>query len=141
MVEALARDSPRDPSEDDMATAAILEDASHVNTTAQRQPKVVYWYRELPPLGAEAIADHTIEANSGRIAGTLARRDELWACCYRELMANAEKRVVQEVARLGGQYAHVHEESISPRRNDAAGETWLHGQFTYMLLGRPRESP
>lgn len=123
-----------------MAIADVLEHPLHVNTTPQHRAKVVYWYRELPPLSAEVIAEHTIEANSGRIARTLARRDDLWDCCYRELMANAESRVVQEVARLGGQYAHVHEESISPKRDDATGEAWLHGQFTYMLLGRPRES-
>jgi hypothetical protein len=123
-----------------VAIADVLENTSQVNTTPQHQPKVVYWYRELPPFSAEVIADHTIDANSGRIAGTLARRDELWDRCYQELMANAECRVAQEVARLGGQYAHVHEESISPKRDDAAGETWLHGQFTYMLLRDPSEA-
>jgi hypothetical protein len=33
------------------------------------------------------------------VAGTLAHRDELWEQCYQELMANAEHRLVQEVAR------------------------------------------
>ena len=78
-------------------------------------PKIVYWHRELPPLKAELVAEHTVEANSSRVRGTIAHRDELWDQCYRELMANAESRLVQEVARLGGHFAHVHDEAIEPR--------------------------
>lgn len=99
--------------------------------------KVVYWHRELPPLDAELIADHTLEANSSRVSGTLAHRDELWDQCYRELMANAETRLAQEVTRLGGHLAHVHDEAIDPKHDDAAGEAWLHGRFGYLLYRRP----
>ena len=105
---------------------------SHVNTTLD-QRKVVYWHRELPPLEAELIAEHTVEADSGRVPGTIAHRDELWDQCYRDLMANAEGRLVQEVARLGGHFAHVHDEVIDPKHNDVSGEAWLHGRFHYML--------
>ena len=62
---------------------------------------MVFWHRELPPLEANLIAEHTIEANSGRVPGTHAHRDELWDQCYRELMANAENRLMQQVTRLG----------------------------------------
>ena len=99
--------------------------------------KIVYWHRELPPIEAELIADHTVEANSGRVPGTIAHRDELWNQCYRELMTAAETRLAQEVARLGGDFAHVHDEAIEARHDDAAGETWLHGRFNYMLYRRP----
>ena len=51
--------------------------------------KVVYWHRELPPIDAELVAEHTVEATSGRVAGTISHRDELWDRCYSELMANA----------------------------------------------------
>ena len=51
---------------------------------------IVYWHRDLPPLDAELLAEHTVEANSSRVPGTLAHRDELWHQCYRELMANTE---------------------------------------------------
>ena len=51
-------------------------------------------------------------------------------------MASAEARLGQEVARLGGLYAHVYDESVSPKHDDAAGEAWLHGCFTYMLYRR-----
>ena len=98
--------------------------------------KIVYWHRDQPPLKAELLAEHTVEAHSSRVAGTLAHRDELWDRCYQELMANAESRLVQEVARLGGHYAHVHDEALSPKHDDAAGEAWLHGRFTYMLYRR-----
>jgi len=99
--------------------------------------KVVYWHRDLPPLEAELMTEHTVEANSSRVPGTLAHRDELWDKCYDELMANAERRLVQEVARLGGHYAHVHDETLNPRHDDAAGEAWLHGVFSYMLYRAP----
>jgi hypothetical protein len=52
-------------------------------------------------------------------------------------MANAQQRLRQEVARLGGHYAHVLDESIDTRRDDATSEAWLHGRFTYVLYRRP----
>ena len=79
------------------------------------------------------IADHTVEATSSRVAGTLSHRDELWQRCYGELMANTTNRLRQEIARLGGHYAHVYGESIEVRHDEAAGEAWLHGRFSYML--------
>lgn len=96
--------------------------------------KMVYWHRDLPPLEAAAIGEHTVEANSSRVAGTLAHRNELWDRCYGELMANAEGRVADEIGRLGGHYAHAHGESIGARHDDVAGEAWLHGTFTYVLF-------
>ena len=105
-------------------------------TRSGESSKVVYWHRELPPVSAEVIADHTVEANSGRVRGTLSHRDELWQRCYDELIANTMARVSQEVARLGGHYAHVHGESIEVRHDEAAGEAWLHGRFSYMLYRR-----
>jgi hypothetical protein len=44
--------------------------------------KLIYWHRELPPFDAELIAEHTVEATSGRVAGTLSHRDELWDRFY-----------------------------------------------------------
>ena len=102
--------------------------------------KIVYWHRELPPLQAEVMAEHVVEATSGRVAGTISHRDELWDRCYQELMANTEARLAQEIARLGGHYAHVNVESIDSRHDDAAGEAWLHGRFSYMLYRRPSQS-
>ena len=102
--------------------------------------KIVYWHRELPPLDAELVAEHTVEATSGRVSGTIAHRTELWDQCYRELMASAESRLIQEVARLGGHFAHVHGEAIDPKHDDSAGQAWLHGRFSYMLYRRPQDS-
>jgi hypothetical protein len=104
------------------------------------EAKIVFWHRQLPPLEAALVAEHTVEATSTRVPGTLAHRDELWHQCYRELMANAENRLVQEVRRLGGDFAHVHDEAIDPRHDDAAGEAWLHGRFSYVLYRRAPES-
>jgi hypothetical protein len=98
-----------------------------------RTPKIVYWHRDWPPVDAEMIGEHTIEANSSRVPGTIAHRDELWDQCYGQLMANAEMRVAQEVQRLGGRVAPVYDEAIDPRHDQATGEAWLHGRFGYML--------
>jgi hypothetical protein len=96
----------------------------------------VYWHRELPPLDAEIMGEHVLEATSDRVRGSLAHRDELWDSCYRGLLENTRERFTQEIARLGGDYAHVLDESIDSRRDDVTGEAWLHGRFTYMLYRR-----
>jgi hypothetical protein len=112
-----------------------------MTATESKAAPVVYWHRDLQPADGEFIAEHTVEASSSRISGTLAHRDELWTQCYQELMTNTTSRLVDEVARLGGHYAHVRDEAISPKHDDAAGEAWLHGRFTYMLYRRPVATP
>ena len=97
---------------------------------------VVFWHRELPPTDAEAVAEYVLEADSGHATDGLERGVEPWNRCYRELMANAERRLTEEVARLGGEYAHVHDETIVPKHDYAAGEVWLHGRFMYALYRR-----
>lgn len=89
-----------------------------MHDTAQ---KAVFWDRELPPADAE------ITSPASSVTATAVNR------CYEDLMAATHGRLVQEIARLGGDYAHVFDESISTRRNDAAGEAGLHGRFSYVL--------
>jgi hypothetical protein len=84
-----------------------------MNATQEHAEKMVYWHREFPPNDAEMMGEHTLEATSSRVAGTINHRDELWDRCYHELMINAHARLAQEVARLGGHYAHV-EDTIGP---------------------------
>ena len=100
-------------------------------------PQVVYWHRDLPPLNAEMVGEHTIEAISRHVPGTLAHRTELWDRCYADLMEQARVRLEQETARMGGTYAHVFGESIDTRHDEAIGDAWLHGCFTYMLYRQP----
>ena len=103
-------------------------------TTATLSPtKTVYWHRDLPPLDAEVMGEHTVEAVSGRVPGTLSHRDEIWDRCYQELMTNTHDRLEQEMARLGGRYAHILHESVDSRHDDRLGEAWLHGRFAYVL--------
>jgi hypothetical protein len=108
-----------------------------VTTNHSNDSKIVYWHREMPPYDAESIGEHTIEATSSRVPGTISHKDELWDRCYQELMASAMTRLPQEIVRLGGDYAHVLDEHIDSRRNDATGEAWLHGRFSYTLYRRP----
>ena len=98
--------------------------------------KVIYWHRDLPPLDAEPIAEHTVEANSLRVRGTLDHRNELWEQCFADLMTQLNARLRQEITRLAGEFAHVLDESIESRRVDVTGEVWLHGRVTYFLLRR-----
>jgi hypothetical protein len=108
-------------------------------SVAHQTAQVVYWHRDMPPLDADAIGVHTVEATSSRVPQTMARRDELWNRCCAELMAQARTRLEQEVARLGGTYARVLEEFIDVRHDDATGEAWLHGRFDYVLYGRSQQ--
>jgi len=51
-------------------------------------------------------------------------------------MEHATGRLAQEVARLGGHYAHVLDEHIDSKRDDVVDESWLHGRFSYVLCRR-----
>ena len=102
--------------------------------------KKIYWHNELPPIDAEAIAEHVVEATSGRVPGTLAHRDELWTQCFEDLMAQVRTRLSQEIVRLGGDYAHVLSESVDSKHDPVSGEAWLHGSFTYMLYRRVQQN-
>lgn len=117
---------------------SVVKGDDHVPTISDLDRESVYWHRDLPPLDAEIVGEHVLEATSGRVQGSLAHRDELWDRAYRELMENTHARLKQEISRLGGHYAHVLDESIDSRHDDATGEAWLHGRFTYVLYRRPR---
>ena len=117
------------------ACAVLPEPNGPVPAEAGHNGPVIFWHRELPPLDAVALAEHSVEAASLRVPGTLAHRNELWSLCYSDLMTRTTSRLRQEVERLGGRYAHVLEESIDSRRDDATGEAWLTGRFRYMLMG------
>lgn len=107
---------------------------------ADATDKVVYWHRDLPPLSAEPGEEHSLEATSKRVPGTISHGDELWHECYADLLVNAEERLKQEVRRFGCDYAHVVDEWVDSRRDDAAGEVWLRGRFKYLLYRRARAS-
>jgi hypothetical protein len=103
-------------------------------STSTDEKKVIYWRRELPPLDAEPVGEQVVEADSAHVKGDLAQRDATWNQRRDDLMARLDERVRQEVARIGGDYAHVLKESIEPHRNDANGEAWLHGRLDYSVL-------
>ncbi len=96
-------------------------------------PKIVFWHRELPPLAAEPLDEHIVEASSARVSSALAHRDELWLQCHADLIEQASRRLTQEVGRLGGRYAHILSESIDAHHDEITDQAWLQGRFTYML--------
>ena len=104
----------------------------------ESEGKIVYWHRELPPLEAEPLGEHTVEADSMRVTGDIAHGDDLWEECYRDLMAQAHLRLAQEIHRLGGDYAHVLDETIGAKHDYSTNEVWLHGRFRYLLLQSQR---
>jgi len=106
---------------------------------ASSPTKIVYWHRELPPLDGEPLGEYSVEANSMRVAGGFAHGGELWDQCYADLMTQLHVRLEQEVHRLGGDYAHVLEETIGSKHDDRTGEVWLRGGIKYLLLRRPGE--
>ena len=79
------------------------------------------------------VADDTVEAMSSRVPGTIARHSDLWNQCYDELIGTAERRMSQELTRIGGACARVHNEGIDTRHDAATGEAWLHGRFTFTV--------
>ena len=95
--------------------------------------QVVYWHRELPPINAEAIGEHVVEASSEHVASGFAQRDELWNRCYESGVSRVRVRLEQEVARLGGHYAHVLAEAVESKHDAATGQGWLNVCLTYML--------
>jgi hypothetical protein len=96
-------------------------------------PQIVFWHRDLPPVDAEPLGEHIVEANSQHVPDTLAHRDELWEECQAVLAADAARRIDQEVRRLGGRFAHVLEERINIKRDNVQNDAWMHGCYTYML--------
>ena len=104
-----------------------------MNASVDAECKTIYWHRELPPIDAEPIGEHVVEATSGRVPDTIAHREELWDRCKDELMAQTHKRLADEIVRLGGRYAHIVHESIDTRHDASASEAWLHGRFVYTL--------
>lgn len=108
---------------------------------AMHDHRVTYWHRDLPPLDGDPVEEHVVEADSLQVEGTLAHRDELWSRCYEDLMAVVTERLAQEVGRLDGDYAHVLDEHVQVKRNDALRQAWLHGRFTYMLYRRSAAAP
>ena len=108
-----------------------------VDTQPRDPSQTVFWHRDLPPLEAEAVGEHTVEATSGRVQGHITHGDELWGRCHDELMLHTHARLAQEIARLGGHYAHVLHELIDSHHDDATNEGWLRGVFDYVLYRKP----
>ena len=111
-----------------------------VSTTTSDSTKIVFWHRELPPLDADAVGTHIVEATSARVFAAVLHRDEWWSQCYEDLMTKTATRLEQEILRLGGHYAHVLDESIDTQHDGATSESWLHGRFTYMLYRQPAKN-
>src|SRR5687768_2104491 len=51
-------------SEPELWSARPLRGPISMDTDHNREIKVVYWHRDLPPLDAEMLAEHTVEAVS-----------------------------------------------------------------------------
>jgi hypothetical protein len=83
------------------------------------------------------LDEHVLEARSDRVPASIERDGDLWDRRHAMLIEHATARLGQEVARLGGHYAHVLDEHIESRRDDLSNESWLQGRFDYVLYRRP----
>ena len=93
----------------------------------------IYWHRDLPPLDADVVAEHVVEAASDKADYHFDRRDELWHDCAPSLRAHLVERLESELDRLGGAYAHVLEEDVTPHVDYANAQYWLIGRARYSL--------
>jgi hypothetical protein len=101
---------------------------------------VVYWRRDLPPLSEEIEGEHEVEAESPHVHYDFGRREAMWSKCYGLLQEVAEERIRQEVLRLGGSCAHVVDEAITAKTDDAAALFWLRGRFRFVMYVHPKTS-
>ena len=89
-----------------------------------------YRHRDLPPVTAELMADYRWKRRA--VAWRHHHhRDELWQHRYDELMANVADRLRQEITRLGGDYAHVHDGpsmcgTMTRRMKPGCTAGWIH---------------
>jgi hypothetical protein len=127
------RADPRAEEETLTLPRTLMRSDEHNPIVGNSNGKWVYWHRELPPLEAEMLGEHVVEAMSSRVPSSIAHGGKRWDGAYHELLENAQTRMKQEIARLAGRYAHVLDESIDSRRDEATGEAWLHALFTYEL--------
>lgn len=98
---------------------------------------VVYWKRDLPPLSEEIEGEHEVEAESSHLHYDCGRREAMWATCYGLLQQAAEERIRQELRRLGGSCAHVVDEAVTAKTNDADAVFWLRGRFRFVMYVHP----
>jgi hypothetical protein len=113
--------------------AAAVGDNSPGGKVSHEPGRVVYWFRDLPPLDGEPSGEDQVEAVSTRFHGRLEHADDLWDRCRDEVLAVATTRIEQEVARLGARYARVTDEELDSRHDDAANESYLHGRFRFVV--------
>jgi hypothetical protein len=96
----------------------------------------IYWHRDLPPLDAELMGEHSVDAVSESVAYRFDERDELWQRCSASLRERLAERLEAEIDRLGGDYVHVLEEDVTPHVDHPTGKYWLIGRVRYTLYRR-----
>lgn len=99
--------------------------------------QVVYWRQELPPLSELLEGEHEIEAESTHVHYAPGERPAMWSKCYETLQAVAETRVSQEIGRLGGSCAHIVDEQITAKTDDASAVFWLRGRYRFLMYRHP----
>jgi len=96
----------------------------------------IYWHRDLPPLDAELMGEHSVDATSAPVDYHFDQRDELWGRCAPSLREQLTARLDAEIDRLGGACAHVLEEDVTPHVDHPTGKYWLVGRVRYTLYRR-----
>ena len=117
--------------------AARTESREYDHPMPDDKVKRIYWHRELPPQSADPAGEHWVEARSEPIPYLYSRKNELWGQCIDSLSAHARERLLDELDRLGGDYAHVMDEAVTVKIDHEKSLYWLEGRYDYMLYRDP----
>ena len=100
--------------------------------------QVVYWRQELPPLSEMLEGEHEIETESQHVHYSVGGREAMWSACYGLLQTATEERLRQELGRLGGSCAHIVDEQVTARTDDASAMFWLRGRYRFLMYRHPQ---
>ena len=100
-------------------------------------PTRIYWHHELPPLEHDPVSEHVVQARSDVVPYRPGHLDDLNEACLASLRNAAAHRLEQELDRLGGDSAHVTDEEIEAKHDEASATFSLQGTYTYVLYRAP----
>ena len=100
-------------------------------------PTRIYWHHDLPPLAHDPVSEHVVQARSDVVPYRPGHLEDLNEACLASLRKAAVHRLEQELDRLGGSSAHVTDEEIEAKHDEATTDFSLQGTYTYVLYRAP----
>ncbi len=92
----------------------------------------LFWHRDLPPVGATPLPVELLEAHSTPVPFHWAGRETHWVEARPDYDRIVRERLLQELDRLGADFAHIVDEHIE-EHVDATTQTFtLRGNVRYI---------